>query len=123
MESTDPEESLPLYLRHNDPMCAPILSQNIATTNVVLKITVPKRTGRKRKRGSQDPYVDGNGKEPTTAANINGSQVKHHHLASQSRMDNPTEIIRKLKDNSGKYTIEAVGQVNQTHRYRGIVSR
>jgi len=37
-------------------------------------------------------------------------------------MDNPAELLRALKDNVGKYKVDAVGQVNQTHRFRGIAS-
>jgi general transcription factor 3C polypeptide 5 (transcription factor C subunit 1) len=37
-------------------------------------------------------------------------------------MDNPAELLRALKDNVGKYKVDAVGQVNQTHRFRGMAS-
>lgn len=94
-------------------MCVPILSRNTATNNILLKITVPKRTGRKRKRGSEDPYSDLN----STSSNINSSTTTPN-LQSQGRLDAPNQLQRKLKDNVGKYTIEAVGQIRQTHRYR-----
>ncbi|KLO96500.1 hypothetical protein CEK26_006918 [Fusarium fujikuroi] len=42
--------SIPLYLTPEIPFCKPIMSHNARSHNVVLKITVPKRTGRKRKR-------------------------------------------------------------------------
>jgi general transcription factor 3C polypeptide 5 (transcription factor C subunit 1) len=34
-------------------------------------------------------------------------------------MDRPTSILRKLKDNVGKYAVEAVAEIRQTHRFRG----
>jgi len=118
MNSIDPEECVPLYLRHNDPMCVPILSHNAPTNNVLLKITVPKRTGRKRKRGSQDPYEFDNASE--TATNPVASDPPEHTIGSVSRMDEPSQILRKLKDNMNNYKVEAVGEIRQSHRYRGM---
>ncbi|KAH9209364.1 RNA polymerase III transcription factor IIIC subunit-domain-containing protein [Leptodontidium sp. 2 PMI_412] len=120
LNSIDPEECIPLYLRQNDPMCVPILSHNTPTNNILLKITVPKRTGRKRKRGSQDPYEDSNAPQPTSVPAPNAQGPPPTVLSSFSRMDEPTQILRKMKDNVGKYTVEAVGEIRQTHRYRGM---
>lgn len=100
-------------------MCVPILSHNTPTNNILLKITVPKRTGRKRKRGSQDPYEDSNAPQPTSIPAPNAQGPPPTVLSSFSRMDEPTQILRKMKDNVGKYTVEAVGEIRQTHRYRG----
>ncbi|KAI1004947.1 hypothetical protein K3495_g3269 [Podosphaera aphanis] len=108
IDSGDPEDCVPLYLRYDDKMCVPILSRNTATNNILLKITVPKRTGRKRKRGSQDPYLDDESIAPTEMSD----------LRSQARLDAPIDLQRKLRDNVGKYTIEVVGKIRQTHRYR-----
>ena len=113
-------------------MCVPILSHNGTTTNVLLQITVPKRTGRKRKRGSQDPYL-----EPSVAASENeepaigpgeqdlptqGEEVptsNGHNIASHSRRDDPVLLRRIMRDNVGKYTFEPVAKINHTHRFRG----
>ncbi|PVH77150.1 hypothetical protein DL98DRAFT_573931 [Cadophora sp. DSE1049] len=116
MNSIDPEECVPLYLRHNDPMCVPILSHNAPTNNVLLKITVPKRTGRKRKRGSQDPYEFSNGPGTTS----NPAAPPPEVISSVSRMDEPSQILRKMKDNANNYKVEAVGEIRQSHRYRGM---
>jgi general transcription factor 3C polypeptide 5 (transcription factor C subunit 1) len=35
-------------------------------------------------------------------------------------MDNPAILRRKLQDNIGKYTVEPVGIVHNTHRFRGL---
>lgn len=101
MDPACAEDILPLFLRPNDPYCAMIDSQITSTTNVVLKITVPKRTGRKRKRGSDAPFLDGEDSGPPL------------------RLDAAT-VFRTLNDNVGKYHIEPVGAVNLTHRYRGL---
>jgi general transcription factor 3C polypeptide 5 (transcription factor C subunit 1) len=41
-------------------------------------------------------------------------------LRSHSRLDNPIDLLRSLKNNVGNYRIEAVGSIDQTHRYRGM---
>ncbi len=100
-------------------MCAPILSHNSATNNVLLQITVPKRTGRKRKRGSQDPFTDNSSTDPMAALDDDGWATES--LQSHSRMDSPAQILRKLKDNPENYTIEAVAEIRNTHRFRGML--
>jgi hypothetical protein len=57
MTAEDHTGCIPIYLRPVDPACAPLLSHNTATNNILLKLTVPKKTGRKRKRGSNDPWI------------------------------------------------------------------
>lgn len=101
----DPEGCLPLYLRHDDPMCVPILSHNSPTNNILLKITVPKRTG-KRKRGSQDPYSD-----TVQLDGVDGS-IQNASLSS-------AHLLRTLRDNAGQYEVEAVAEIDRTHRFRG----
>ncbi|RKF75272.1 General transcription factor 3C polypeptide 5 [Golovinomyces cichoracearum] len=111
INSEDPEDCVPLYLRYNDKMCVPILSRNTATNNILLKISIPKRTGRKRKRGSQDAFSG-------LDSSLSGAGVEIPSLRSQGRLDTPVELQRKLKDTIGRYKIEVVGQIRQTHRYR-----
>ncbi|KAK6596921.1 hypothetical protein H4I96_09573 [Botrytis cinerea] len=115
LEGTE-DECIPLFLRIKDPTCEPILSYNSITNNVLLKITVPKRTGRKRKRGSQDPYTD-DGRSTSQATSEKNSFGENQ---SHSLNDKPNSILRKLRDNVGKYTVEAAGAIEQSHRYRGL---
>ncbi|KAA8564675.1 hypothetical protein EYC84_011580 [Monilinia fructicola] len=110
------DECIPLFLRIRDPTCEPILSYNSITNNVLLKIAVPKRTGRKRKRGSQDPYTNDVDPKSTTISGENSTS----NIQSHSLNDKPTSILKKLRDNVGKYTVEAVGAIEQSHRYRGL---
>ena len=111
----DPEGCLPLYLRHNDPMCAPILSHNSPTTNILLKVTVPKHT-RKRKRGSQDPYSE---VRPSLLPTGIGGPTQNGNLCSHSRNDGAAQLLRSLRDNADKYQVEAVAEIERTHRFRG----
>ena len=93
----------------------PLTSHNAATRNVVVKITVPKRTGRKRKRGSDGPFEG-------TVHLSNGGEITSHpqgDICSHSRLDEPRLLRRKLSDNVGKYTVEPIGVIKNTHRYRG----
>jgi general transcription factor 3C polypeptide 5 (transcription factor C subunit 1) len=85
----------------------------------LLKITVPKRTGRKRKRGSDEHFtLDETAAAVEEACKSKGDD-KTPNLRSHSRLDHPKCILRTLKDNVGKYQIEAIGSIDQTHRYRG----
>lgn len=87
------------------------MSHNAASHNVVLKITVPKRTGRKRKRGSSGPWE---GDQEIRDAGQASS------ICSIARQDEPKVLKRKLQDNVGRYKVDAVGVVNHTHRFRGL---
>lgn len=110
------EGCVPLYLRHNDIMSTPILSRNIPTNNVLLKITVPKRTGRKRKRGSDSPFSG----DSTVGHEQDSRFANSHILGSRARKDDPAKLLRSLKDSAGNYKVEAVAAIEQTHRFRGL---
>ena len=91
------------------------MSHHALAHNVVLKVTVPKRTGRKRKRGSDDPF------EGEMVAPFAG--VPKDNVCSKSRLDNPRVVRRKLQDNVDKYRVEPVGLVKGIHRFRSNTSR
>ncbi|KAG7121391.1 Transcription factor tau subunit sfc1 like protein [Verticillium longisporum] len=106
--------SIPFYLNPESPFRRPVMSHNAATHNVVLKITVPKRTGRKRKKGSSGPFEgESNAMEP------GGVDAPSSHVCSKAREDNPRVLRRKLQDNIDDYRVEPVGLVKGTHRFRG----
>ncbi|CZR69071.1 related to TFC1 TFIIIC (transcription initiation factor) subunit, 95 kD [Phialocephala subalpina] len=115
VESSDAQDIVPLYLRYDDPMVVPIYSHNSATNNLLLKITVPKRIGKKRKRGTQEPSTGEDG-----WIRLADDDRDPYHVQSHSRMDKPASLLRKLRDNKGKYAVEVAGEVTQSHRYRGI---
>ncbi|KAH0497930.1 hypothetical protein TgHK011_005212 [Trichoderma gracile] len=107
--------SIPLYINPEEPFCPPIMSHNARSHNVVLKVTVPKRTGRKRKRGTDGPWqgdIEIQGTD--TSASALGD------VQSVARRDDPRLLRRKLEDNVGRYHVEAVGLVKHTHRFRGL---
>ncbi|KAI5461616.1 RNA polymerase III transcription factor IIIC subunit-domain-containing protein [Mariannaea sp. PMI_226] len=107
--------SIPFYLLPESPFCKPIMSHNAKSHNVVLKITVPKRTGRKRKRGTDGPW-EGDIEVAEPEAQASGE----HKVHSRSRLDDPTVLRRKLQDNAENYQVEPVGLIKHTHRFRGL---
>ncbi|KAK5134773.1 hypothetical protein LTR08_006148 [Meristemomyces frigidus] len=98
-----PEPVAGVSLRPHDPLAKKISSKGIETNNLLLKVTLPKRTGRKRKRGSNDPFT----------------------VASPSRLHGKTirtpELLRRLRDNENAYSIQPIGVIHETHRFRDQV--
>lgn len=77
---------------------------------------MPKRTGRKRKKGSNGPW-QGDDK----VSDIDPALVSpEEQVCSRSRLDDPRLLRAKLADNVGKYDVEAVGVIKQTHRFRAL---
>jgi general transcription factor 3C polypeptide 5 (transcription factor C subunit 1) len=72
----------------------------------LLKVTVPKRTGRKRKRGTNGPFLE-------EFQLQNGTSRDHHELEAD-------KIHQALIDNPEKYTVEAVGISKENHRFRSF---
>ncbi|KAJ4863993.1 RNA polymerase III transcription factor (TF)IIIC subunit domain-containing protein [Trichoderma breve] len=106
--------SIPLYINPEEPFCPPIMSHNARSHNIVLKVTVPKRTGRKRKRGTNEPWqgdVELQGVDEASPS---------ENVRSIARLDDPRLLRRKLEDNVDKYHVEAVGLIKHTHRFRGL---
>ncbi|KAJ5398504.1 hypothetical protein N7465_008993 [Penicillium sp. CMV-2018d] len=93
-----------LVLRPEDAMARSVQSTRIQSNNVLLKVTVPKRTGRKRKRGSNQPFAD--------APDSEASEPPPRRTAK--------DLLRSMSDNPSKYQIEPVGRVERTHVFRGI---
>ncbi|KAL6830976.1 RNA polymerase III transcription factor IIIC subunit domain-containing protein [Trichoderma sp. SZMC 28015] len=108
--------SIPLYINPEEPFCPPIMSHNARSHNVVLKVTVPKRTGRKRKRGTDEPWQ---GDIELQGADTSPSE-NSENVCSIARLDDPRLLRRKLEDNVDKYHVEAVGMIKHTHRFRGL---
>ncbi|PHH70908.1 hypothetical protein CDD82_6853 [Ophiocordyceps australis] len=111
----DPSRSsVPLFLNPESPFCPPIMSHNARSHNVVLKITLPKRTGRKRKRGTNDAWQGDMDIGDADAA------PNEANICSIARLDQPQVLRQKLADNVDKYKVRAVGVIKRTHRFRGL---
>ncbi|QPC79228.1 hypothetical protein HYE68_009980 [Fusarium pseudograminearum] len=107
--------SIPLYLVPEDPFFKPIMSHNARSHDVVLKVTVPKRTGRKRKRGTDGPWEG-----DVEVTDAQDQPPANDKVASYDRLDDPKVLRRKMADNVGNYHVEAVGVIRSTHRFRGL---
>ncbi|KAI4255021.1 MAG: hypothetical protein LQ352_002766 [Teloschistes flavicans] len=94
-----------LFLRPEDRTARPIESFNSKTSNVLLEITVPKWTGRKRKRGSGDEWQ----------VDISNSSSERR-LLSEPR--DAQRLLHTLRDNPGRYHVQPLGMIGQTHRFR-----
>ncbi|OJJ49000.1 hypothetical protein ASPZODRAFT_1371467 [Penicilliopsis zonata CBS 506.65] len=95
-----------LVLRPEDAMARPLQSTSSQSNNILLKVTVPRRTGRKRKRGSDEPFIDG---DVDTAAD-DGSLPRR----------SARQLLQSLRDNEYRYQVEPVGKVERTHVFRGM---
>ncbi|KAL2424492.1 hypothetical protein ABEF95_011073 [Exophiala dermatitidis] len=92
------DRTLGLKFQPDDPASRTVVSLNKQTDNLLLKFTLPKRTGRKRKRGSDEPFT-----EP--------------HTSLPPRKD-AAYLIRSLRDNPHRSQPEIVGVVGSTHIWR-----
>ncbi|GAB7346978.1 hypothetical protein MBLNU459_g3133t2 [Dothideomycetes sp. NU459] len=101
-----------LSLRPDDPLAKKVISREVAVRNVLLRVSLPRRTGRKRKRGSDQPFEF----DSDADGDPNG-QVQTEY---SPRPLNPAELLRRLRDNADKYTIQPVGPINETHRFRAL---
>jgi len=97
LHSTDHKKTAGLRITPEDGLRKPTPSWQAETSDMVLKISVPKRTGRRRKRGSDDPFCE------YEDEGTNGAKG----------------LLRSLRDNPDSCTVTPVGFVEETHRFRG----
>ncbi|KAF1812178.1 hypothetical protein P152DRAFT_482228 [Eremomyces bilateralis CBS 781.70] len=94
-------------LRPDDPLAKPHLSRAVPTKDMLLRITVPKRTGRKRRRGSSEPYA---------FQDADTKSVVH----SQSANNPVKDMLRSMQDNPESTEIKCMGAIRETHRFRHL---
>ena len=88
-------------------MTKALKSANVSTNNILLKVTVPKRTRLKRRRGSDSPFDQG------TEVRVSGERAR-------PMLEDAQYLFRSMRDNTKSYQVEAVGTIDQTHRFRGM---
>ncbi|KAE9984717.1 hypothetical protein EG328_008334 [Venturia inaequalis] len=89
--------------RPEDVLSKTIMAQKVTVNQIILKVTVPKRTGRRRRRGTTGPFLD--------ESQMNGA------LQNQQESD-ADKIHQTLVDSPEKFTVQAVGQSSENHRFR-----
>ena len=104
-----------LYMHPDDPMSKPLYASSIKTSNVVLQVTVPKRTGLKRRRGELNSYCEDMDQLGSSSSGPELVQTNDH-------LKSVDYLLRGLRDNAERYKVEPIGSVQITHRFRGIVS-
>lgn len=91
-------------------MARPLQSTSSPSNNILLKVTVPKRTGRKRRKRTDEPFT---GPDSTSGDTAPGSAPSRRTAE---------DLRRSLEDNVGRYQVETVGMVGRTHVFRGEFS-
>ena len=87
-----------------------VRSRAVETNDLLLMFSLPKRTGRKRKRGSSDKYEFDN----TTSR---GTFSGEHNSYKTTALD----LLKKLQNNPENISLSIVGSVQETHRFRGNI--
>jgi general transcription factor 3C polypeptide 5 (transcription factor C subunit 1) len=100
----DKTASIEATMRPDDILAKGVLSKSLMTDNVLLRITAPMRTGRKRKRGSSEPFTEDPEWESKAAIPADAKQ-----------------LLRVLQDNATKYSVTPIGKINNTHRFRSLL--
>lgn len=103
-----------MSLRPNDPFAKRLLSTPVRTNNLLLKVTVPKRTGRKRLRGTTGPFLTKDELQESTNSTDQGLAT-----SANSTHIEASEVYRILQDNASRYKVAFAGVVDETHRFRG----
>lgn len=94
----NPKRTFALSFHPQDPAAKTVLATNKDAHNVLLQITVPRRTGRKRKRGSDGPWIE----DPNCLK------------------QDATRLVQSMHDNPGSYRVGAVSSIPSTHVWRSM---
>ena len=99
-------------LRPNDPFAKKLTGRQVRVSNLLLRVTLPARTGRKRKRGSGDPFTL-TGNPSDLGDDVLQTPPVEPPLNCQT-------MLQRLKDSQGGYRIQPLGALNETHRFRAL---
>jgi len=95
-----PEPVLGVSLRPDDLLAKKMSSAGVETSNILVRVTLPKWTGRKRKRGSDEPF-----------AFVDPAEQQRTSIKAPA-------LLRQLRDNKAIYQVQALGMIRETHRFR-----
>ncbi|OCK79740.1 hypothetical protein K432DRAFT_426275 [Lepidopterella palustris CBS 459.81] len=114
LKSKENNKTIGVSLRPDDPLAKRVISTSVKTNNMLLKITVPRRTGRKRKRGSSGPFL------AQSEFHQNGALNKRSSSTPDGPFVDAKVIFRSVRDNEKNYQVESVSFIKETHRFRGL---
>lgn len=103
VDDDEQDEPARLAIHPADRMARTIGAAVVPGNNLLIKVDVPKCTGRKRKRGSKDPF--------RTDAEL--AQINPDHKPSQTDSN-----VRSIQDNAEKLKFSVIGPIIGTHRFR-----
>ena len=94
-----------------------VASCNVPSQNLFVRITVPRRTGRRRRKGNHDPF-----QLPTEETHGEGVQdsSKTTGTASSSTIMDVRTLAASLRDNPTTYAVSILGSITNTHRFRSL---
>ena len=110
-DSTDPdvakgvEPVVGLSLHPDDPLAQRTSSTAVATRDVLVRVRLPIRTGRKRKRGEGGQWEGATGGL--------GGEVKRDGLTARA-------LVRRMRDCEGLVEVEVLGTITDTHRFKTL---
>ena len=93
-------------------MSKPLQSTNLSTNNILLKVTLPKRTGLKRKRGSEGPFYES--LDDPRVSEAERQQMNGHSIVKDGRY-----LVQTMSNKPENCHVQAVGKIEHTHRFRG----
>ena len=96
-------------LRPDDLLAKKLTSRETPVNNLLCRVVLPKRTGRKRKRGSNDPFTH----VESPSATENESMGESAPLPLDG-----LQLLQRLKEDGHDYRLEPVGLINEAHRFR-----
>ncbi|KAH8731981.1 RNA polymerase III transcription factor IIIC subunit-domain-containing protein [Phaeosphaeriaceae sp. PMI808] len=111
-DDAEVKQLISVSLRPHDPFAKRLLSTTVTTNNLLLKVTVPKRTGRKRKRGTLGPFLS----EKEIEGNFDTSP--NDHSPPNEAYTDASTIFASLQDNASTYKVSLAGVIDETHRFR-----
>jgi len=96
----DSDRTFALSFRPDDPAARTVIANRKNANNVLLQISVPRRTGRKRKRGSNDPWSG--------------------ELITEPVKKDASYMVRSMADNAAKYNVTALSDISSMHIWRSM---
>lgn len=96
----DSDKVFSLSFRPQDSTSKTVIANKKSANNVLLKITVPVRTGRKRKRGSHGPWME--------------------DVAALTTKGDASHLVNAMADNANSYKVTALSTVPSMQMWRNM---
>lgn len=102
LQALEPDslKTFALSFHPQDPAAHTILANRRQVDNVLLSVTVPKRTGRKRKRGTNDPWIE--------------------DVTLPAMRKDTSYLVKSIVDNPARYNVSALSAISSTHVWRNM---